>query len=193
LNVLITLCLTLFLEVCLTSSLAQFLASVDKKAYKMANIATLNSQDALDIVQDTMEKMVRYYSDKQPKEWPALFYRILHNNIMDFHRKKKFRNLFFFWQQYEQNEENRFDENSAFSAAEDDPDHLVIKSENIDQMLIAIESLSTKQQQCFLLRCWQGFSVAKTAQIMKCSQGTIKTHYSRAVAKLKAQLESIDA
>jgi RNA polymerase sigma-70 factor (ECF subfamily) len=173
----------------LTSSLAQFLASVDKKAYKMANIATLNSQDALDIVQDTMEKMVRYYSNKQPKEWPALFYRILHNNIMDFHRKKKFRNLFFFWQQ---NDEKSYDDHSAFSTAEDDPDLLVIKSENIDHMLIAIESLPAKQQQCFLLRCWQGFSVAKTAQIMTCSQGTIKTHYSRAVVKLKTQLENLD-
>jgi len=59
-------------------------------------------------------------------------------------------------------------------------------------MLIAIESLPAKQQQCFLLRCWQGFSVAKTAQIMTCSQGTIKTHYSRAVVKLKTQLENLD-
>lgn len=186
----------------MTSSLAQFLASVDKKAYKMANIATLNSQDALDIVQDTMEKMVRNYSKKQPEEWPPLFYRILHNSIMDFHRKKKFRNLFFFWQQHEQEDESSFEASNSFSGSisgslssneETNPDALFAKSENIDQMLVAIEALAPKQQQCFLLRCWQGFSVAKTAKIMKCSEGTIKTHYSRAVTKLKIQLESLDA
>ncbi len=160
----------------------------------MANIATLNSQDALDIVQDSMEKMVRHYSDKQPQEWPALFYRILHNCIMDFHRKKKFRNLFFFWQQHEQEDEDNSDINGdAFYSENNCPDKLHTKTENIDQMLIAIETLPTKQQQCFLLRCWQGFSVAKTAQIMQCSQGTVKTHYSRAVNKLKDKLESLDA
>ncbi len=160
----------------------------------MANIATLNSQDALDIVQDTMEKMVRKYSDKQPQEWPPIFYRILHNCIMDFHRKKKFRNLFFFWQQHSPEEDSDNDENDRFIGYEQScPEQLLSKSENIETMLTAIESLPKKQQQCFLLRCWQGFSVAKTAEIMECSQGTIKTHYSRAVAKLKGQLESLDA
>ncbi len=178
----------------MTSSLAQFLASVDKKAYKMANIATLNSQDALDIVQDTMEKMVRNYSNKLPEEWPPLFYRVLHNCIMDFHRKKKFRQLFFFWQQYEKEDESSIEASDSFADREEvNPDKLLAKSEDIEQMLTAIEMLPAKQQQCFLLRCWQGFSVAKTAQIMQCSQGTVKTHYSRSVAKLKIQLESLNA
>jgi len=187
------------MEVCLTSSLALFLASVDKKAYKMANIATANSQDALDIVQDTMEKMVRHYSEKPSTEWPALFYRILHNVIMDFHRKKKFRNLFFFWQQHQQpTDEAEHSNSDGFDAnftAHNQQCHeaLLTKNEHIDHMLTVISSLPPKQQQCFLLRCWQGFSVAKTAQIMQCSQGTVKTHYSRAVAKITLQLEHLDA
>jgi len=164
----------------------------------MANIATLNSQDALDIVQDTMEKMVRNYSKKQPEEWQPLFYRVLHNGIMDFHRKKKFRSLFFFWQQHEKDDESSLDDNTSFSGdfSENEamnPDKVFSRTENIDQMLVAIEALPPKQQQCFLLRCWQGFSVANTAKIMKCSEGTVKTHYSRAVNKLKIQLERLDA
>ncbi len=156
----------------------------------MANIATRHSQDALDIVQDAMEKMVRHYSDKPSEEWPALFYRILHNCIIDFHRKKKYRKLFFFWQQHDQENEHSHDYRNT---QVNDPEKLLTKTKNIDHMLTAIEILPTKQQQCFLLRCWQGFSVAKTAQIMQCSQGTVKTHYSRAVAKLTTQLENLDA
>jgi len=187
------------MEVCLTSSLALFLASVDKKAYKMANIATENSQDALDIVQDTMEKMVRHYSEKPSSEWPALFYRILHNAIMDFHRKKKLRNLFFFWQQHQQTADELESSNNDIvdtrftDHIQQSHEALLTKNEHIDHMLTVITNLPPKQQQCFLLRCWQGFSVAKTAQIMQCSQGTIKTHYSRAVAKITVQLERLDA
>ena len=178
----------------LTSSLAMFLASVDKKAFRMANIATLNPQDALDIVQDTMEKMVRYYSDKPPEEWPPLFYRILHNSIMDWHRKKKFRNMFFFWQQHHSDEEVNDSNSMTYVGYEETtPEELLTKTYDNEHMLSAIEALPAKQQQCFLLRCWQGFSVAKTADIMQCSEGTIKTHYSRAVTKIKEQLENLNA
>ena len=158
----------------------------------MANMATLNQHDALDIVQDAMEKLVRHYSDKEPAQWPPLFYRILNHCIMDWHRKKKFRNLFFFWQQYQQPEARQHEE--IFAGYETDtPDDVLIKSDDIAEMLVVIETLPAKQQQCFLLRCWQGFSVAKTADIMQCSQGSVKTHYFRATSKLKAQLESLNA
>ncbi len=158
----------------------------------MANIATLNQQEALDIVQDAMEKLVRNYSNKEPAQWPPLFYRILNNCIMDWHRKKKFRSLFFFWQQ--QGDEQESAEQAEFTGYhEQTPDDLLSKADDISDMLAVIETLPAKQQQCFLLRCWQGFSVAKTADIMQCSQGSVKTHYFRAVTKLKAQLENLNA
>ena len=67
----------------------QFLASVEKKAFRMAEISTQNADDALDIVQDTMMKLVQKYAHKPPEEWAPLFYRILQSRITDFHRKRK--------------------------------------------------------------------------------------------------------
>lgn len=158
----------------------------------MAMLASHNTQDALDIVQDAMEKMVANYMDKPSDEWPPLFFRILHNKIMDWHRKAKFRNLFFFWQQHddENGEETSSDSIAAQSEQEQEtPESLLAKTYDQEQMLKVIEQLPIRQQQCFLLRCWQGFSVNKTAEVMQCSEGSVKTHYSRAVAKIKESLE----
>lgn len=174
----------------MTQSFALFLASVEKKAFRMAMLAAQNNHDALDIVQDTMEKMVKYYISKPSEQWPPLFFKVLHNRIMDWHRKAKIRNLLFFWQQHESEEGDDYQAaRECYQADEQTPEQLLTKNYDQTRMLVVIEQLPIRQQQCFLLRCWQGFSVTKTAEIMQCSEGSVKTHYSRAVNKIKQSLE----
>lgn len=172
----------------MTHTLAMFLAAVEKKAFRMAMLATKNEHEALDIVQDSMEKLVRNYGDKAEAELAPLFHRIHHNSIMDWHRKKKVRNLLFFWQQSGDDEEQT--NADQFQGVETlSPEQIEQNFGDREELLKVIEDLPVKQQQCFLLRCWEAQSVAKTAEIMGCSEGTVKTHYFRAVAKLQQKME----
>jgi len=168
-------------------SIEQFLQLVEKKAYRMAEIATQNQSDALDIVQDTMIKLVEKYSDKPSNEWKPLFYTILNSRIMDYFRRKKVYNSLFFWKKQYQDDEGFEDE---ISKASDfiTPERELQGQQDVQKVSLALKQLSPRQQQCFLLRSWEGLSVIETAQIMKCSQGSVKTHYSRAKDALKKAL-----
>jgi len=163
-----------------------FLIDIEKRAYHMAAFATGSHADALDLLQDSMIKLVSNYQEKPSKEWKPLFYKILQNRIRDWHRHQKVRNLLFFW---------KTDEVEAWPPAEnegnnlDTPEGRLKKSQQQDAALVHLKQLSPKQQQCFLLRSWEGLSVAETADIMECSQGSVKTHYFRAVSKLRALME----
>ncbi len=152
----------------------------------MASFATGSHADALDLLQDSMIKLVTNYQEKPAKEWKPLFYKILQNKIRDWHRHQKVKNLLFFW---------KTDEVEAWPAAEVDeislaaPEHELAKSQQQSAALTHLKQLSPKQQQCFLLRSWEGLSVAETAEIMQCSQGSVKTHYFRATNKLRTMME----
>ncbi len=174
--------------IALNISIEQFLAQVEKKAYRMAEIATQNQSDALDIVQDTMIKLVEKYSDKPSNEWKPLFYAILNSRIMDYFRRKKVYNNLFFWKKQHQEDEGFEDE---ISKASDfiTPERELQGQQNLQKVSSALKQLSPRQQQCFLLRSWEGLSVLETAQVMKCSQGSVKTHYSRAKEALKKALD----
>ncbi|PCJ50340.1 MAG: RNA polymerase sigma factor [Gammaproteobacteria bacterium] len=169
------------------NSLEYFLASIEKKAYRMAEIATKNQSDALDIVQDAMIKLVEKYADRPASEWKPLFYRILHNHIMDYFRRKKiYRRLFFWKNPYQQDAEG----DDVISRASD---HITQEREisgrrNLQQIIKALKELPPRQQQCFMLRSWEGLSVRETALAMGCSEGSVKTHYSRAKISLKNTL-----
>ena len=174
--------------IALNISIEQFLAQVEKKAYRMAEIATQNQSDALDIVQDTMIKLVEKYSDKPCNEWKPLFYTILNSRIMDYFRRKKVYNSLFFWKKQHHEDEGFEDE---ISKASDfiTPERELQGQQNLQKVSGALKQLSPRQQQCFLLRSWEGLSVIETAQVMKCSQGSVKTHYSRAKEALKKALD----
>ena len=169
-------------------SIEQFLAEVEKKAYRMAEIATKNQADSLDIVQDTMIKLVEKYSDKSPQEWKLLFYRILHSKIMDYFRRRKLTNSLFFWRNPHQTEEN-YDNDIVNASDYITPEREITGRQNIERVTSALKELSPRQQQCFLLRSWEGFSVKETAKAMNCSQGSVKTHYSRAKETLRKALD----
>jgi RNA polymerase sigma-70 factor (ECF subfamily) len=175
-----------------TAELNQFLAGVEKRAYAMALIATKNPDDALDIVQDVMLTLARKYADKSADEWRPLFYRILRNRITDFHRANTLRNRWFGWLGRHDDADDSADPIEQVAGLEQDtPEHQHSMSHARDQLNIAIGELPDRQREAFMLRAWQGLDVKEAAQAMGCSQGSVKTHYSRAVHTLREQLEAL--
>jgi RNA polymerase sigma-70 factor (ECF subfamily) len=166
---------------------------VERRAFRMAEISTGNPEDALDIVQDAMMTLVRKYADKPSAEWGPLFHRILQSRITDFHRKNNLRSKWRVWLGGGKDEE----ENSTDPIQEvADPTGIAPDAQlNFDEAGDAIErainALPLRQQQAFMLRAWEGLDVAETARVMECSEGSVKTHYSRAIQSLRKQLEEL--
>lgn len=167
--------------------LDRFLAGVEKRAYRMARIATSNSDEALDIVQDAMLKLVEKYADKSEAELGPLFYTILQSRIRDWYRRSSVRNRFRSWLGSDDE-----DEEDAFQQIPDPagrtPEELLAASGGIEALQVALGQLPLRQQQVFLLRAWEGLDVRDTAKVMQCAEGSVKTHYSRALATLRLKL-----
>jgi len=173
-----------------------FLASVEKRAFKQSVFAVRNDEAALDIVQDAMLKLAEKYSAKPAGELPMLFHRILQNTIRDYFRRQKVRST---WT-------SLF---SAFGSQDDDDSDLLETLATEDTSNIpaspaaqfeqaqlleiiqeAIEGLPTRQRQAFMLRYWEEYNVNETALAMGCSEGSVKTHCSRAVHALALSLKA---
>ncbi len=170
----------------------RFLASVERRAFRMARIATGSPEDALDIVQDAMFRLVRRYGGKSEEEWRPVFFRILQNRIRDHLRRRRFRGL---WR-VRPGSGNRGDTDPAvdpLDAVADpnarSPAEQARTGESLRRLEAALRSLPTRQQQVFLLRAWEEMSVKETAAVMGCSEGTVKTHFSRALHTLRGMLE----
>ena len=159
--------------------LDRFLSEVERPAFRMADISTGNPDDALDIVQDAMLKWVQKYSHKPEKEWRPLFYTILNSRITGYHRKATLTGRLFSWLG---NDESVAQIDAAPASA--GPFEMLSEQITLGRFLTALDQLSARQQQVFMLRTWQGFSVAETAKMLTCSEGSIKTHLSRATEKL---------
>jgi len=170
-----------------------FLASVEKRAFRTAEIATGNKDDALDILQDAMFKLAEKYHDHDAEEWGPLFTTILQSRIRDWYRRNAVRNKFRSWFSSKDEDQNDNDHKDPLQQAEDDkartPEQLLQAGRRIDELDSAIHALPLRQQQAFLLRIWEGYSVEETASAMKCSAGSVKTHYSRAVHALREKLD----
>ncbi|MDA9909562.1 RNA polymerase sigma factor [Gammaproteobacteria bacterium] len=168
-------------------ALERFLSSVEKRALRIAQIATSNSDDAFDIVQDAMFKLVEKYAGKNENEWPPLFHRILQSRIRDWYRRNTVRNRFRSWLSSDPEvEEDPFQ--SVADEAGRSPEIELQNSRSIDALEQALQSLPLRQQQVFMLRAWEGFDVKETAKAMACAEGSVKTHYSRAIHSLRATL-----
>lgn len=169
--------------------LDQFLASVEKRAFRIARIALQNDEDALDIVQDAMLQLARRYGRRASDEWRPLFYRILQNRIRDFQRRRSVRARFMSWLpgSAARDEEDR----DAFEGVPDAkagvPEQLAT-DQTIAMLESALADLPPRQQEAFMLRAFEGLDVAGTARAMGCSEGSVKTHYSRAVHTLRDRL-----
>lgn len=171
----------------LPATMDEFLQSVEKRAYRMALLAVSNHSDAIDLIQDAMIKLVVKYEDKPANEWKPLFYRILQNKIKDWHRHNKLKNMLFFWKSTEPDEQDD-DWPPPQNEGWQEPEQDLAKNQMQSEVLDVLHALPEKQQQCFLLRTWEGLSVIETANIMGCSEGSVKTHYFRAVTKLRELL-----
>ena len=172
-----------------TQALDRFLAGVERRAFVTARFATGNADDAHDIVQDAMLTLVRSYAQRSEQEWGPLFHTILQSRIIDWHRRNKVRNRFRVWfGKRDEDDEDDPLQNMVDNRSPDPPAQLKDK-QAMAALESAIHKLPARQQQAFLLRVWEGLDVAQTARAMKCSEGSVKTHYSRAVHALREKLE----
>jgi RNA polymerase sigma-70 factor (ECF subfamily) len=168
--------------------LDQFLASVERRAFRMAQMSVRNPDDALEIVQEAMMKLVQRYAQMPNEDWPKLFQRILQTGILDHHRRKKVRNRLFIWFSREDDElDDNPIENIAAEGIHDPLERLTLEAGNT-ALVAAVEQLPERQRQAFLLRYWEGMNEKETAFAMQCSEGSVKTHLSRAVHSLRATL-----
>ena len=170
-------------------ALNQFLAGVELKAFKIAQAALRHEDDALDAVQDAMLQLVRAYAARPAEEWKPLFYRILENRIRDLQRRRTVRGRVIAWLPFRGDDDD--DEPDPIAQAPS-PEPQPPRRLELDQAVTALEKalgeLPRRQQQAFLLRALEGLDVAETAAAMGCSQGSVKTHYFRALQALRAQL-----
>ena len=176
-----------------SAALNQFLASVELKAFKIAQASLRNEDDALDAVQDAMLQLARAYSDRSAEEWRPLFYRILENRIRDMQRRRTVRGRVMAWLPFRRDE----DEEEVDPIAEaPSPDPAPVAKLELDEAMQALETalqgLPARQRQAFLLRNLEGLDVAQTAVAMGCSEGSVKTHYFRAVQALRARLGAFE-
>lgn len=167
-------------------TLDRFLAGVEKRAYRMARIATSNSDDALDIVQDAMLKLVEKYADRGEAELGPLFHCILQSRIRDWYRRSSVRNRLRSWLGGEDDEEDALQ--LVADPAGRRPEDILAARGGIEALDAALHDLPLRQQQVFLLRAWEGLDVKETALAMGCAEGSVKTHYSRALAALRVKL-----
>lgn len=165
-----------------------FLAGIERRAFRMAQIATGNAEDALDIVQDAMFKLVEKYGDRKEEEWGPLFHRILQSRINDNYRRNSVRNRFRSWLKFDDAEDDRDPLENIGDESARCPEQMLQNDQSIDKLEAVLSTLSLRQKQAFLLRMWEGLDVKQTAQAMACSEGSVKTHYSRAIHALREQL-----
>jgi RNA polymerase sigma-70 factor (ECF subfamily) len=169
------------------TSLDAFLGSVERRALHMARLATGDVEEALDIVQDAMMNFVRRYRRKPSEEWPPLFFRTVDNRIKDFYRRRSVRSR---WRVWLRGDDERRDDliHTAPDPSPIRPDIATSGDQFGDALESALKSLPDRQRQAFLMRSWQGLSVAETASAMGCSEGSVKTHLSRALSALRQRL-----
>jgi len=171
-------------------ALNQFLASVEVKAFKIAQIALRHEDDALDAVQDAMLQLARAYGERPSEEWKPLFYRILENRIRDVQRRRMVRNKVMAWMPFRRNDEEDEPPDPIEQAASSDPApaYKLELDEAMQALEKAVQALPNRQREAFLLRSLEGMDVAQTAAAMGCSEGSVKTHYFRALQALRGQL-----
>ena len=169
-------------------ALDRFLTSVEKRAFRIARISVQHDDDALDIVQDAMLQLARRYGQRPTEEWRPLFYRILQNRIRDCQRRRKVRARLFSWLPRRPEESDDVDPYEAVPDAGPAPAEQLMTDQAMHVLERALGELPARQQEAFMLRNFEGLDVAATATAMGCSEGSVKTHYSRAVHTLRERL-----
>ncbi|TCS39604.1 RNA polymerase sigma-70 factor (ECF subfamily) [Paucimonas lemoignei] len=178
--------------------LSEFLENVERRAFKQAVYAVQKDEAALDIVQDAMIKLAEKYGDRPAAELPPLFQRILQNAIHDYFRREKVRNTWislFSSLIGDKGDDEEYDllENyvaeQGNQASESGADQLE-RAQILNIIESEVQKLPARQRQAFLMRYWEDLDVAETAAAMGCTEGSVKTHCSRATHALAAALKA---
>jgi RNA polymerase sigma-70 factor (ECF subfamily) len=181
--------------------LDRFFASHGENAYYVAYAALWHHETAMDVVQDSMLKLVEYYRNKPPGEWPALFRTILNSRINDVRRRRlieqgkhklvSFTGLF----RRDHDEGNSMEEPDF--PADDRDDHItapeagIVAAQLREKVTEALHSLSERQRQVFVLREWRGLTTQETALTLGCSENSVKQHHFRALRELRKLLAEV--
>ncbi len=177
----------------LEKRLQLFMQEISGRALVMMENACHGQQDvAMDLVQEAFISLHQNYADKATDEWYPLFYTILNNKLLDWRRKEARRSQRFGWLRLnpfpnEDDQEFDFPDQNQI-----EPSDLLDQEVTAEEIHAAIQALPVRQQQAFMLRAWEGFDTATTAKIMDCSEGSVKTHYHRAIQSLKATLAHLN-
>ena len=164
-----------------------FFREVEARAYRMTSLQIGDADEALDLVQDAMIRLARRYAKRSAEEWPPLFYRILQNRIRDWYRRQAVRRRVFglFSRDPEDHDAQLA---NAPGPVSDDPVNALARDGAMTALREALAQLPARQREAFVLRNLEGLDVRATAAAMGCSDGSVKTHYSRAVARLRESL-----
>ena len=179
------------------SELSAFLEGVERRAFKQAVFAVRDEDAALDIVQDAMLRLAEKYGNRPAAELPLLFHRIMQNAIRDWYRRQKVRSL---WTTLLSSlgaghgEDDDYDPLETLEAAdgsnvEESPAVQVERSQVLEIIEQEIAKLPPRQREAFIMRYWEELDVAETARAMGCSEGSVKTHCSRATHALATALK----
>jgi RNA polymerase sigma-70 factor (ECF subfamily) len=179
------------------SELSTFLQGIERRAFKQAVFAVREEEAALDIVQDAMLRLAEKYGDRPALELPRLFHRIMQNAIRDWFRRQKVRSL---WTTLlsslspgrEEDEQDPLEtlEPGSDSNAEEAPGVLLERAQVLEIIEQELSRLPERQREAFIKRYWDELDVAETARVMGCSEGSVKTHCSRAAHTLAAALKA---
>lgn len=181
-------------EFCLDGAvkLDRFLAGVERAAFRIAQMALRDRDEALDAVQDAMLHLAQSYGARPSEEWRPLFFRILYNGIRDRQRRRAVRSRLFGLLPGRRNrDEEEGDPLDLIAGDSPDPARQLMNDEAMARLEVALARLPARQQEAFSLRCLQGMDVAETATAMGCTEGSVKTHYFRALQSLRAALGEV--
>jgi RNA polymerase sigma-70 factor (ECF subfamily) len=169
-------------------ALDRFLAGIERRALRIARIALRDHAEAQDAVQDAMIRLVRSYGQHPEDQWRPLFYRILRNRITDQQRRQKVRSAVMAWWPGRDAEDDAPDPVESAADPAGGPDQALEGEELLERIEEVLAGLSGRQREAFLLRNFEGLDVAQTALAMGCSEGSVKTHYFRALQALQQVL-----
>lgn len=169
-------------------ALDRFLVGVERRALRIAEIALRDGAEAQDAVQDAMIRLVRHYGRHPEGAWRPLFYRILRNRITDAQRRNRVRRVVLAVWSGGANDDRAPDPAESAIDPRARPDESLEGEELLRRIGSVLAALSARQREAFLLRNFEGLDVAQTALAMGCSEGSVKTHYFRAMQALEEAL-----
>jgi len=173
--------------------LKNFMQDVTGRALVMMESATQGQHGiAMDLVQEAFISLHKSYAEKTTEEWYPLFYTILNNKLQDWRRKEARRGQMFSFFKKVSLDDDEIEFDDVVDESTPTPLEFLDQAVTAEEIQEAIAKLPVRQQQAFMLRAWEGFDTHTTAQIMNCTEGSVKTHYHRAIQGLRASLAHLN-